>query len=167
MNIYNYLTRWWRRDNIDRHNDPELGIYKFTSTAKTPTRAYGSLNGAKSVGADIYADESVVIPAWSRRVVSTGIGLQIPEGHYIRIASRSGLSCKNNIDVGAGVIDREYAGECKVCLINSNNDSFEVKQGDKIAQAILERVSYPTIVYVSELDSNTARGCNGFGSSGT
>lgn len=145
--------------------DPELGIYKITYTATIPNRAH-DIDEYSDVGLDLYADENVKIPKWSRATISTGIGFQIPVGHYIRIAARSGLSCTKNIDIGAGVIDRGYRGICKVCLINSNDIEYEVKRGDKIAQAILEKVSYPKIMVISECLSESTRGCNGFGSSG-
>ena len=59
-----------------------------------------------------------------------------------RVAPRSGLASKNFIDTGAGVIDADYRGEVKVLLFNHADSDFEVKEGDRIAQLILERVSY-------------------------
>lgn len=155
----------WIRSYLFSPIKPELGIYRFTYTAIIPTRAHDT-DKYSDVGLDLYADENVEIPKWSRATISTGIGFQIPEDHYIRIAARSGLSCTKNIDIGAGVIDRGYRGICKVCLINSSNVQYDVKRGDKIAQAILEKVSYPTIMIMYECSFKSTRGCNGFGSSG-
>lgn len=59
-----------------------------------------------------------------------------------RIAPRSGLAVKNFIDTGAGVIDADYRGEVKVLLFNHAETEFEVKEGDRVAQLVLERVSY-------------------------
>lgn len=59
--------------------------------------------------------------------------MAIPDGFYGRVAPRSGLACKNFIDVGAGVIDSDYRGEVKVLLFNFSKNDFEVKKGDRIA----------------------------------
>ena len=59
-----------------------------------------------------------------------------------RVAPRSGLAAKNFIDTGAGVIDADYRGEVKVLLFNHAETDFEVKEGDRVAQLVLERVRY-------------------------
>jgi dUTP pyrophosphatase len=94
------------------------------------------------------------------------LAIAIPEGHYGRIAPRSGLAVKNFIDVGAGVIDMDYRGPVGVVLFNHSGDDFHIKQGDRIAQLIIEKISNPQIVEVDDLDA-TARGAGGFGSTGT
>lgn len=57
-----------------------------------------------------------------------------------RIAPRSGLASKNFIDVGAGVIDADYRGQVKILLFNHSDVDFQVKEGDRVAQLVLERV---------------------------
>jgi len=59
-----------------------------------------------------------------------------------RVAPRSGLASKHSIDTGAGVIDADYRGEVKVLLFNFSEVDFAVKQGERIAQLVLERVSF-------------------------
>lgn len=98
--------------------------------------------------------------------MKTDIQIEVPEGHYGRVAPRSGLAWKNSIDVGAGVIDEDYRGNVGVILFNFSDVNFEIKKGDRIAQLICERISYPTVVEVDTL-SETARGEGGFGSTGT
>jgi deoxyuridine 5'-triphosphate nucleotidohydrolase len=74
--------------------------------------------------------------------------LSSPNPLYIdgRIAPRSGLASKNFIDVGAGVIDADYRGQVKVLLFNHSDSDFEVKEGDRVAQLVLERVcSFPFV----------------------
>lgn len=142
-----------------------LLVTRLTPTANVPTRNITDEDENPDAGCDLYSDEDKIIPAWGRSTVGTGISVAIPKGCYGRIASRSGLSCKENIDVGAGVIDRGYRGELKVCIINSCGEPFHVKMGMKIAQLICEKVAYPKIVCVDNLDE-TSRGCKGFGSSG-
>ena len=80
-------------------------------------------------------------------------------------APRSGLAWKNFIDTGAGVIDADYRGEVKVLLFNHNEEDFNVKVGDRVAQLILEKIETPEVVAVEDLDASD-RGAGGFGSTG-
>ena len=98
--------------------------------------------------------------------MNTGICATIPTGCYGRIAPRSGLAVKYGIHVGAGVIDPDYTGELKVCLFNLGSVPFEIKQGERIAQLILEKCLTPLIQEVDEL-KKTMRANRGFGSTGT
>jgi dUTP pyrophosphatase len=117
------------------------------------------------VGDTVKLDDDVVlvIPANSRCLVKTGIAVAVPEGCYGRVAPRSGLALKKGIDIGAGVIDEDYRGEIGAILFNLNSEPFEVKKGDRIAQFICERIVYPELEEVNELD-DTERGVGGFGS---
>ena len=112
-----------------------MKVKRLVNHAKLPIR--GSTG---ATGYDLHAAEKCVIPANSRGVVKTGIAIEVPEGLYARIAPRSGLSVKKSIDVGAGVVDRDYRGEVGVVLINHSNKDFEVNVGDRIAQMILEQI---------------------------
>jgi dUTP pyrophosphatase len=82
-----------------------------------------------------------------------------------RVAPRSGLAAKHSIDVGAGVIDYDYRGPVKVILFNLSDADFAIKQGDRIAQLVLERIHTPDVVVVEKL-ADTVRGAGGFGSTG-
>lgn len=138
----------------------EIHIKRLTKEAKIPTRGSDS-----AAGMDLYAAESLRIPAGEHRIISTGISVAIPDNTYLRIAPRSGLAAKAGIDVLAGVVDSDYRGEIKVILINLGNATFNVNIDDRIAQAILQPVIHPTIVEKEELIT-TIRGVNGFGSTG-
>jgi dUTP pyrophosphatase len=152
-------------------------VKRLSETAKIPKR--GSQHAA---GYDLYADENTFVPAMQcemtyvnglqqykvyagSKLVSTNIAISIPHGYYARGASRSGLAVKNSIEVGAGVIDSDYRGEVKVLLRNHGASSFEIKQGDRIAQLIIEKIITPDPMEVEEL-SDTLRGAGGFGSTG-
>lgn len=69
-----------------------------------------------------------------------------------RIAPRSGLASKNFIDVGAGVIDADYRGQVKILLFNHSEVDFEVKEGDRVAQLVLERVCLLSLMFFSHAD---------------
>lgn len=139
---------------------PPLQIKLLSPTAKAPTRG-----SAHAAGYDIYASTACTIPARSKALVSTSIAIAVPEGTYGRIAPRSGLASKHFIDTGAGVIDADYTGEVKVLLFNFNDTEFEVKEGDRVAQLILERIVTPEVTVVEEL-AESVRGAGGFGSTG-
>lgn len=128
--------------------------------AKIPSRG-----SDKAAGYDLSSSEEVIVPARGRKMVKTGIAISVPAGHYGRVAPRSGITLKNGIDVGAGVIDEDYRGEVCVILFNHSNEDFVVNMGDRIAQLILERISTPDVEVVNSLES-TERGNGGFGSTG-
>uniref|UniRef100_A0A0P4WC52 Deoxyuridine 5'-triphosphate nucleotidohydrolase n=1 Tax=Scylla olivacea TaxID=85551 RepID=A0A0P4WC52_SCYOL len=107
----------------------------------------------------------MVVPAEGKALVKTDIQVELPEDCYGRVAPRSGLSWKNHIDVGAGVIDQDYRGNVGVVLFNHAKVDFAVKKGDRVAQLICERIIYPEIEEVEEI-SETERGEDGFGSTG-
>lgn len=123
--------------------------------AKLPTRG-----SAQAAGYDLYACEDALIPKGGRAVVQTGIHIALPEGHYGRVAPRSGLAVKHGIDVGAGVVDADYRGLLGVVLFNFGSDDFQctcakltpVHAGDRIAQLLIEKISTPS---VEEVDVRT------------
>ena len=118
-----------------------------------------------SVGYDLHSTENNMIEPFSRKLISTGLRVNIPRGMYGRIAPRSSLAWKHSVDVGAGVIDNDYRGEVKVLLINTGKNPYEVKKGDRIAQLIFENCSTPKLEVVSEEELDiTDRGTGGFGS---
>lgn len=139
---------------------PALKVKKLSPNATTPTRA---TEGA--AGYDLCASEDTVVPAGMRKIVRTDLSITIPPLHYGRIAPRSGLSWKQSIDIGAGVIDADYTGAIGMLVINNGSTDFVVKTGARVAQLLLERVSIPPVEVVEEL-AETVRGANGFGSTG-
>lgn len=143
----------------------KLNIKKLNEFAKIPT--YGSDYAA---GLDIYSAIDIDVLPNTRKLISTGISIswngEDSKNYYLRIAPRSGLSVKNNIDIGAGVVDYDYRGEIFICFINNGNSEYSIKKGDRIAQGILEKISrFDVIQEVNQLE-DTNRGNGGFGSTG-
>lgn len=139
---------------------------RLSETATAPTR------GSKcAAGWDLYAnfpnpkDDFMMVGTSNNICVPTGISFSIAPGYYGRIASRSGLSLRNGIEVGAGVIDSDYRGEVRVVLYNHSSMVYTVRHGDKIAQIIFTKYSDAELKEVKEL-SETKRGDGGFGSTG-
>ena len=144
---------------------------ELINNGKIPVK--GTYNSA---GYDLFSNETTHIEPRSRKCVSTGVKLKyLEQGHYIRIAPRSGLSVKKSIDIGAGVVDNDYRGELKVVMINNSDEEYYVTSGDKIAQFIVEKYEQNTILKCyntdgkevdSEAISQMERGEGGFGSTG-
>ena len=116
-------------------------------------------------GADLTASQKMLIPPRDRLLVTTGIHLEIPEGHVGLIWPRSGLAVKKGIDCGAGVIDSHYRGEVKVLLFNHSEKEFQIEQGDRIAQLLIQKVERVQFLPADQL-SETTRSQMGFGSTG-
>lgn len=142
----------------------ELKVKKLHPDAKIPT--YGSKGAACF---DIYAfDEGAVYTTFQHHATfGTGISFDIPDGYSMLVYSRSGHGFKDNLRLAncVGVIDSDYTGELKVKLTIDDGSFFSVKNGDRIAQAMLVPVNQVSFTEVHEL-KETDRGANGFGSTG-
>lgn len=134
----------------------------YTTEDKELTLSRKNINDA---GLDIQSSELIEIPARGDALIHTGIRVQIPVGYVGILKSRSGLSVRNKIEVGAGVIDANYRGEIMVHLYNFGNFPFVVQRGDRIAQLITLPYYSPEYHLIDELEE-TERGERGFGSSG-
>jgi dUTP pyrophosphatase len=143
---------------------PTLKVKLLNEFAKVPI--YGS---DFSAGLDISSSIDTVVPANNKALISTGISASLNDcdqnDYYLRIAPRSGISYKNFLDIGAGVIDVDYRGEIKVLIFNHSNTDFKINIGDRIAQMIPERRNKVNIELTDNLDS-TERNEGGFGSTG-
>ncbi|KAI0698623.1 dUTPase-like protein [Cytidiella melzeri] len=137
-----------------------LLVKRHSEKARIPTKG-----SPLAAGYDLYSAEQKIIPAHGKALIDTQLSIAVPAGTYGRVAPRSGLASKFMIDTGAGVIDADYRGIVFVLLFNLADKDFEVKEGDRIAQLILERIYTPEVLEVQDLDE-TLRGSGGFGSTG-
>ena len=122
-----------------------------------------------SSGMDLRANintEWTVEPG-ERILIPTGLKMAIPSGYECQIRPRSGLALKKGITVlnTPGTIDADYRNEVGVIIINHSNDTFTINPGDRIAQAVFNKVEYVELEKVDELDE-TERGEGGFGHTG-
>ncbi|KAI9024139.1 dUTPase-like protein [Hyaloraphidium curvatum] len=141
-------------------DEPPLLVKKLSDKARLPVRG-----SSRAAGYDLCSSADCVIPARGKHIVPTDLAIAVPPGCYGRVAPRSGLAAKHFLDVGAGVVDEDYRGAVGVVMFNFSDKDFEVKEGDRIAQLVLERIYTPDVVEVEDLDS-TDRGAGGFGSTG-
>lgn len=147
-----------------------LGVKLVEPGAQAPARMT-----AGSAGFDLHSAESVEVPPTrclpdgraevGRALVSTGLVIELPPGTVGRVASRSGLSVKSNIETGAGWIDSDYRGIVRVELKNFSATPYRVNRGDRIAQLVVLPVVEVEVRVVADVQE-TGRGPGGFGSTG-
>ena len=122
-----------------------------------------------SAGLDLRAniDESIVLKPLERKLVPTGLFIELPEGYEAQIRPRSGLAIKFGITVlnTPGTIDADYRGEVMVILVNLSNDEFTINDGERICQMVINK--HETIEWkIAEELVETERGAGGFGHTG-
>lgn len=127
--------------------------------ATMPTRAH-----PHDAGLDLYARDSVVVPAKESVVLDTGVHIELPQNTVGFLKSKSGLNVKHGI-TSEGVIDVGYTGSIRVKLYNNSGYDYKVNVGDKISQLVILPMLTLDLELVDELEK-TARGNNGFGSTG-
>jgi len=137
---------------------------RFTTKGKT-LGARMHKQHTLDAGADVSSSQDITVPPRGSCIISTGLHLAIPNGCVGLLWSRSGLSVKHNLEVGAGCIDSGYRGEVKVHLYNHSDVSYSVHKGDRIAQLITIPINLNEYIQVESLD-DTERGNEGFGSTG-
>jgi len=124
---------------------------------------------ASSAGMDLraFVDADVVLKPFERKLIPTGLYIELPDGYEAQIRPRSGLAIKSGITVlnSPGTIDADYRGEIKVILINLSQDEFTIKSGERICQMVIAKHEKAEFVEVNEI-SETERGAGGFGHTG-
>ena len=116
---------------------------------------------------DLHATEHAVVLDGFRRVISTGVTLELEPDEVALVCSRSGLAAKHGVFVlnAPGVIDAGYKGEVQVILQNLGDHGFDIREGDRIAQLLILKL--PEVAHLTEvINIGTARGTNGLGSTG-
>lgn len=135
-------------------------VKKLHEDAKIPTKAHKT-----DAGFDLFAAEDSIVWSGQTKLISTGIAVELPEGYEMQIRPRSGLSVKTSLKVVLGTVDAGYRGEIGIIAQNSGNKEYLIHKGDKIAQAVIQKLPEIELIEVDELE-NGERGANGFGSTG-
>jgi dUTP pyrophosphatase len=123
-------------------------------------------SAAVDLRAAIENEES--IKPGERKLIPTGIYMEIPEGYMLHITPRSGLAIKKGISLvnSPGIIDADYRGEIGIILINHGREDFIIERGDRIAQASFVKFEAADWNEVEDVSENETRGEGGFGSTG-
>jgi dUTP pyrophosphatase len=142
-----------------------MKAYKFCNNKTNLSKKNGY-----DAALDIKANDFFEILPGESKIITTGLYIAIPQGCVGLVWSRSGMSVKNKIEVGAGCIDATYRGELLVHLYNFGKEPYYVYDGDRIAQLLTIPVFLGQYELVDELKweqiKNTDRGQDGFGSTG-
>ena len=141
-------------------------ILKIINKSKNPLPKYESKSAA---GMDIRCNLSdpVTLQPLERKLIPTGLFIELPEGYEAQIRPRSGLALKRGLTVlnTPGTIDADYRGEVGVILINLSSEPQIIENGERICQMVIAKHEQPELVEVEEL-SSTERGAGGFGHTG-
>lgn len=116
-------------------------------------------------GYDLRTPKRVVIHRHDSATIDTGVHIDIPNGWFGKIESKSGLNANQHVVCLGGVIDSGYTGSIKVTLYNLGEQDYIFEEGDKIVQLIFMQCGNFSLTQVDELEK-TERGNNGFGSTG-
>lgn len=139
---------------------------KVVNKSHHPLPAYSTLNAA---GMDIraYLSADIVLEPMERRLIPTGLFIEIPHGYEAQIRPRSGLAFKYGVTVlnTPGTIDSDYRGEIGVILVNLSNVPFTVTDGERLCQMIISKHEICNWKIVEEL-AESKRGTGGFGHTG-
>ncbi len=140
----------------------EVKLKKIDESVKSPVREHAS-----DAGIDIFAFEQAEIKPLERKLVRTGLFIELPHGVEAQLRPKSGLALNHGITLlnTPATIDASYRGEIKVLLINLGEKPFKVEKGSKICQIVFNSIEHPKIIEVKELESSS-RGEGGFGSTG-
>ena len=117
---------------------------------------------------DLKSTEGYMLKPGERKVFSAGFRMELPSGYEAQIRPRSGNALKKGLSVlnSPGTIDSNYRGEVGVILFNASQETIQIKRGDKIAQMVINKLPEVRLEFVHELNMETDRGENGFGSTG-
>ena len=140
----------------------KLLVEKVNEKAIIPFQAHKG-----DAGMDLFSIEEAFLKPMERKLIHTGIRIQLPLNTEAQIRPRSGLALKNGITVlnTPGTIDEGYRGEIGIILINLGTEEFKVEEGMKIAQMVIKPTLSLDVEEVVEL-TETSRGEGGFGSTG-
>lgn len=138
----------------------QVKVKKLKENAKLPTHGHPG-----DAGIDFYSTHKVVFMPGKQERVSTGVAIEIPEGHVGLIWDKSSISFNMGLKVMGGVIDSGYRGEIIMNLLNVTDKEVTLEEGHKIAQMLIQRFEDCDIVEVDEI-SNTVRGQGREGSTG-
>ena len=149
------------------NNKIEIKITKQPSAHDLPLPQYAT---TQSAGMDLMANitDPIKLEKGERKLIPTGLAIQLPVGYEAQIRPRSGLALKNGVTVlnTPGTIDADYRGEIMIILINLSDQDFIIERGMRIAQMIIAPFIHAELILVDTLE-DSARGSGGFGSTGT
>lgn len=141
-----------------------LKVKRLNGEAKLPERAHSTDSGL-----DLFSLDRHVIWPGERKLVGTGIAIELEPGYEAQVRTKSGLALKQGLIVAnsPGTVDHGYANEVGVILMNVGKEVIHIEKHQKIAQLVVQKVELPQVVEVDEIYvEGSDRGLGGFGSTG-
>lgn len=120
-----------------------------------------------SSGMDLSSVEQITLKPFERKLIPTGIAIQVQEGYECQLRPRSGTAIKHGLTLinCVGTVDSDYTGEIFIPMVNLSQEEYTIEKGERVAQMIIAPYSKTKIEIVEELDK-TERGNGGFNSTG-
>jgi len=144
-------------------------ILKIKNSSKHKNPHYAK-DGDSGMDLRANIDSPIILKPLERRLISTGIFIELPFGYEAQIRTRSGMALKKGLSVlnTPGTIDLKYRGEIQIIAVNLSNNNITIEDGDRIAQMVISPVLTNQTIRIEMVDelTETERGNNGFGSSG-
>ena len=140
---------------------PILKYKKLSENAKDPVRGTPG-----SSGLDVFSPIDCVVPARGDYLIPTDLAFDIPFGWDLAVYNKSSRATKDKLGKGAELIDSDYTGNCHIHFFNHSDVDVVIKKGDKISQLVMRPVWMGELQEVDEIEKDTKRGPNGFGSTG-
>ncbi|QNA45157.1 dUTP diphosphatase [Lacibacter sediminis] len=139
---------------------------KIINQSNNPLPAYAT-EGSSGMDVRAFINETITLQPLERALIPTGLFIELPQGFEAQIRPRSGLAIKQGITClnTPGTVDADYRGEIKIILINLSNEIQSVRNGDRIAQMVIQKVEKIDWELSVELEE-TERSTGGFGSTG-
>jgi len=138
---------------------------KIQKTSDVPTPNYAHKGDS---GVDLYAAEEITLKPMERKLIPTGLKVEIPLGYEGQVRPKSGLAINHGIGYvnAIGTIDSGYRGEIKIPVINFGDKSYTFEKGKKVGQMVFAKVEEAVFEESNDL-SDTSRKDGGFGSTGS
>jgi len=139
---------------------------KIINTSNNPLPDYAT-EGSSGMDLRAFLHQSLVLKSMERKLIPTGLFIQLPNGYEAQVRPRSGLAMKQGITClnSPGTVDSDYRGEIKIVLINLSGEDQIISSGDRIAQMVVQKVERVQFMVTEELEE-TVRSEGGFGSTG-
>lgn len=139
---------------------------KIVNKSKHPLPEYKT---KASAGMDLRAnlEETVILSPLERKLIPTGLYIELPEGYEAQIRPRSGLALNEGLGIlnSPGTIDADYRGELGIIVVNLSNAVIRIEDGERICQMVINRIEQAEWMEVEQLNK-TLRGDGGFGHTG-
>ena len=144
---------------------------QYTTTLKIERLAHNKFlpeyktEGAAGMDLCAAIDEPITLQPLERKLIPTGIKIELEHGFEAQVRPRSGMSIKHGITLinCVGTIDEDYRGEVCVPIVNISNEAYTIQPQERIAQMVIAKTERAKIEVLAEL-TGTARGAGGFGS---